>query len=168
MAGTCPRDLKRQAITPAWRAPCFIVAQSYSSPEKKLCDLGEPGVRCLDQNMNTIKYLGHFRSVALAAAGCLALFVWTATLVAAGDDQSIIAATKKYLAGESYTGETTIKVEKVEGDFARVLATPKDGRTDAALVFLKREKGVWRGLTIGTGFDPEDLAKLHIPPSLRP
>ena len=89
--------------------------------------------------------------------------------VRAGDDaQAIIAATKKYLAAESYTAPMKIEVEKVVGDYARVTVTPKDGQTDAALVFLKREKGVWRGLTIGTGFDPDDLAKLHIPAGLRP
>ncbi len=90
------------------------------------------------------------------------------SLLAGGDDQAIVAATKKYLAAESYTAPMKIEVEKVEGDYARVLVTPKDGQTDAALVFLKRAKGVWRGLTLGTGFDPEDLAKLHIPASLRP
>jgi len=87
---------------------------------------------------------------------------------AGADDQAIIAGTRKYLAAESYTGPVKIEVEKIEGDYARVMVTPKDGQTDAALVFLKREKGVWRGLTIGTGFDPDDLAKLHIPASLRP
>ena len=91
------------------------------------------------------------------------------SLMAGGDDEAIIAGTKKYLAKESYVvGEMKIAVEKVDGDFARVLVTPKNGQTDAALVFLKREKGTWRGLTIGTGFDPEDLVKLHIPASLRP
>ena len=34
---------------------------------------------------------------------------------------------------------------------------------DAAWVFLKREKGGWRGLTIGTGFSLEDYKELHMP-----
>ena len=38
---------------------------------------------------------------------------------------------------------------------------------DAAWVFLKREKGGWRGLTIGTGFSPEDYKELHIPASIQ-
>lgn len=101
----------------------------------------------------------------IALAGSL---VCTGSLVAGEDDQAIIAATKKYLAAESYTAPMKIEVEKVEGDYARVMVTPKDGQTDGALVFLKRDKGVWRGLTIGTGFDPDDLAKLHIPAGLRP
>ena len=97
-----------------------------------------------------------------------ALLVSPGSLRAGGDDQAIVAGTKKYLASESHTAPMKIEVEKVEGDYARVLVTPKDGQTDAATVFLKREKGVWHGLTIGTGFDPEDLAKLHIPAGLRP
>ncbi len=98
-------------------------------------------------------------------AGCL---VCAGSLLAGGDDQSIIAATKKYLAAESAITDVKVTVEKVDGDYARVLVTPRDNQTDPALVFLKRERGVWRGLTMGTGFDPEDLAKLHIPASLRP
>jgi len=97
-----------------------------------------------------------------------ALLVSAGSLLAGGDDEAIIAGTKKYLAAESYTAPMKIEVEKVVGDYARVLATPKDGQTDAATVFLKREKGVWRGLALGTGWAPEDLAKLHIPKSLMP
>lgn len=97
-----------------------------------------------------------------------ALLVFAGSLRAGGDDQAIVAGTKKYLASESYTAPMKIEVEKVEGDYARVLVTPKVGQTDAATVFLKREKGVWHGLTIGTGWDPDDLAKLHIPAGLRP
>jgi hypothetical protein len=103
--------------------------------------------------------------VATLAGFCLAS---AGSLLAGGDDQAIIAATKKYLAAESWTAPVKVEVEKVEGDYARVMVTPKDNQTDGALVFLKRAKGVWHGLTMGTGFDPEDLAKLHIPASLRP
>jgi hypothetical protein len=97
-----------------------------------------------------------------------AMLISAGSLFAGGEDEAIIAGTKKYLASESYTAPVKIEVEKVEGDYARVLVTPKDGQTDAATVFLKREKGAWRGLTLGTGWDPEDLAKLHIPAGLRP
>lgn len=97
-----------------------------------------------------------------------ALLVCAGSLLAGGDHQAIIAATRKYLAAESAITDVKVTVEKVDGDYARVLVTPRDGQTDPALVFLKREKGVWRGLTMGTGFDPEDLTKLHIPKSLRP
>ena len=113
--------------------------------------------------MNITTLLNRFRWLLLVS-----FLACTGSLIAGGDDQAIIAGTRKYLAAESYTAPMKIEVEKVAGDYARVMVTPKDGQTDGALVFLKREKGVWRGLTIGTGFDPDDLAKLHIPASLLP
>jgi hypothetical protein len=117
--------------------------------------------------MNIEKTSGRFRWILLVAV-LVGWSVCAGSLLAGGDDEAIIAGTKKYLAAESYTAAVRITVEKVEGDYARVLVTPRDNQTDPALVFLKRERGVWRGLTIGTGWDPEDLAKLHIPESLRP
>jgi hypothetical protein len=117
--------------------------------------------------MNITKILGRVRWTLLLAT-LAGVFVCAASLLAGEDDQAIITATRKYLASESWTAPVRIEVEKVEGDYARVLVTPRDGQTDAATVFLKREKGAWRGLTMGTGWDPEDLAKLHIPASLRP
>jgi hypothetical protein len=117
--------------------------------------------------MNITKLLGRVRWTLLVAAVAGSL-VGAGSLFAGEDDPAIIAATKKYLAAESWTAPVKIEVEKVAGDYARVMVTPKDNQTDGALVFLKREKGNWRGLTMGTGFDPDDLAKLHIPASLRP
>jgi len=46
--------------------------------------------------------------------------------------------------------------------------TPNDAsQTDSAWVFLKRENGVWRGVTIGTRFSPDDYQALHIPVSVQ-
>jgi ABC-type sugar transport system substrate-binding protein len=118
--------------------------------------------------MTITKLSGRVRKTLLVAALTVCGLVSAGSLLAGGDDEAIIAGTKKYLASEAYTAPVKIAVEKVEGDYARVLVTPRDGQTDAATVFLKREKGAWRGLTIGTGWDPEDLAKLHIPKSLQP
>lgn len=87
---------------------------------------------------------------------------------ASPDEAAIIAGTKKYLAANSYPADMTIKVEKVSGDYARVAVEPKKKDMDGAIAFLKREHGTWKGLTIGTGWDPADLDKLHIPKSLRP
>ncbi len=88
---------------------------------------------------------------------------------AGSDDQAIIAGMKKYLAANSYPADMKITVEKTSGDYARVAVTPKDPtKMDGAIAFLKREHGQWKGLDIGTGWDPADLAKLHIPASLRP
>lgn len=94
--------------------------------------------------------------------------VLTTSTVAGGDDQAIIAGAKKYLAAQSYPPGMKVTVEKVVGDYARVAIAPKDPKMDGALVFLKREHGVWKGLTIGTGWDPADLARMHIPASLLP
>jgi hypothetical protein len=98
----------------------------------------------------------------------VAIVVLAAAAVAGSDDQAIIAGTRKYLAAESYPPDMKVTVEKVVGDYARVAIAPKDPKMDGALVFLKRDHGVWKGLTVGTGWDPEDLAKMHIPASLRP
>ena len=122
----------------------------------------------IGNTMNITKLSGRVRWTLLVAALTGCGLASAGSLLAGGDDQAIIAGTKKYLASESYTAPVKIEVEKVEGDYARVLVTPRDGQTDAATVFLKREKGAWRGLTLGTGWDPDDLAKLHIPASLRP
>jgi hypothetical protein len=86
----------------------------------------------------------------------------------ARDDEAVIAGTRQYLAVNSYPPGMVIKLEKVAGDYARVLVSPKNGQSDSATVFLKREHGTWKGLTLGTGWDPAELDKLHIPKSLQP
>ena len=116
--------------------------------------------------MNTRNLLSPLAVVVVFAFCCLVL----SERAVAGSDrdhEAIMAAAKKYLASQEYASDIGVKVEKVDGDYARVVTVPKNDM-DPALVFMKRENGVWKGLTIGTGFDPEDLAKLHIPTSLRP
>jgi hypothetical protein len=112
-----------------------------------------------------MKIRNFFASFAWLVAASLLL---AASAVAGGDDQAIIAGTRKYLATQSYPPGMKVTVEKVVGDYARVSIVPKDPKMDGALVFLKREDGVWKGLTVGTGWDPADLAQMHIPASLRP
>jgi hypothetical protein len=122
-------------------------------------------LRAKDQNgrMKTRKRLA--LSVCLLLAAC---FPMISPAIAGSDDQAIIAATQKYLAAQSYPAGMKITVERVEGDYARVEVEPKKKDMDGATAFLKREHGKWKGLTIGTGWDPADLDKLHIPKSLRP
>ena len=97
------------------------------------------------------------------------LVVLAGSAMAGSGDQAIIAGTRKYLAAQSYPPGMKVTVEKVVGDYARVSITPKDPtKMDGAQAFLKREHGTWKGLTIGTGWDPDDLAKMHIPASLLP
>ena len=108
-------------------------------------------------------------SVRFAAVLLLAFFALLPGLaLASPEEAAIIAGTKKYLAAQSYSADMKIKVEKVSGDYARVAVEPKKKNMDGATVFLKREHGTWVGLSIGTGWDPADLDKLHIPKSLQP
>jgi hypothetical protein len=106
-----------------------------------------------------------FAGVALLVA---ASFILATSAMAGADDQAIIAGTRKYLVTQSYPPGMKVTVEKVVGDYARVSIVPKDPKMDGALVFLKREHGVWKGLTVGTAWDPPELAKMRIPASLRP
>ena len=86
----------------------------------------------------------------------------------ASEDEALTIAVKKYVAAHSVVSGFHISIEKIDGDFARVKVTPNDARqTDAAWVFLKRENGVWRGLTMGTAFSPDDYNALHIPVSVQ-
>ncbi len=90
------------------------------------------------------------------------------SLVLANENDEVITAARKYVAAHSAVSGFDASVEKIEGDYARVKVTPKNaGETDPAWVFLKREEGVWRGLTIGTFFTPDDYAEFHIPPSIQ-
>ncbi len=89
-------------------------------------------------------------------------------LLLANENDTVITAARKYVTAHSTVSGFDVSVEKIEGDYARVKVTPKHaGETDAAWVFLKREKGIWRGLTIGTFFTTEDYAEFHIPPSIQ-
>jgi len=111
------------------------------------------------------------RTSSARVAVVVLLTLWAllpAVVLASPDEAAIIAGTKKYLAANSYSADMKIKVEKVSGDYARVAVEPKKKDMDGATVFLKREGGTWKGLFIGTGWDPADLDKLHIPKSLQP
>lgn len=82
----------------------------------------------------------------------------------------LISAARVYLKANSApeVGETRIKVEQVEGDYARLNVTPVKPTTDPATLYLhKNAKGVWEGIALGTGWAPEDYDKLHIPAALR-
>jgi hypothetical protein len=100
----------------------------------------------------------------------LLLLAALALLAACGgpsENQAIIDATKTYVADNSAVASVDVEVEQVDGDYARAKVMPTDGTvTDPAWVFLKRQSGVWTGLTIGTAFRDEDYQELGIPRSL--
>lgn len=115
-------------------------------------------------NKNSFPRLRHAVLTALIACttGCVG------SLLAAGEEEAVAIAAKKYVAAHSAVSRFHVRIEKIDGEYARVKVTPNDSsQTDAAWVFLKREKGGWRGLTIGTGFSPEDYKELHIPASMQ-
>src|SRR5438034_10872938 len=86
--------------------------------------------------------------------------IFGGSLVLANENDEVITAARKYVAAHSAVSGFDASVEKIQGDYARVKVTPKNaGETDPAWVFLKREEGVWRGLTIGTFFTPDDYAE---------
>jgi hypothetical protein len=62
--------------------------------------------------------------------------------------------------------EFRITIEDVSGDFARARVDPLKKETDPALVYLKRTRGKWDGLTIGTSFQNSDLKELGVPKNL--
>lgn len=87
------------------------------------------------------------------------------SVAAENPSAAIIKATMSYLQKESPGVVATVKVDKVDGDYARVVVAAKN--TDTALAFLKRKGNEWTVLTLGTGFAPEDYKQLGIPASLQ-
>jgi hypothetical protein len=86
---------------------------------------------------------------------------------AAGEPAAIIQATTAYVKKETAINDPLVTVQKVVQGYARVQVKSKSGATDSAIAFLKLENGQWKVLELGTAFDPEELQKLKIPPSLR-
>lgn len=83
---------------------------------------------------------------------------------------AIVAAARRYLKTDAAptVGATKIEVQEVEGNHARVYVTPLKPTTDPATMYLvKKAGGSWEGVTIGTGFSPEDFKDLHLPESIR-
>jgi|ERR1043166_9945398 hypothetical protein len=115
-------------------------------------------------NKNFFPSFRHAVLTALIACttGCIG------SLLATGDEEAVTIAARKYVAANSVVSRFHVRIEKIDGEYARVKVTPDDSsQTDAAWVFLKRETGVWRGLTMGTAFSPDDYKELHIPASVQ-
>ena len=94
-------------------------------------------------------------------------FLATTSFAQSDVNAAIISAAEKYVAANSAVSGARITLEKIDGKYARARATPRDAtKADAAWVFLKKENDKWIGLTLGTGFAPEDYRELGIPRSL--
>jgi len=85
---------------------------------------------------------------------------------AAEDTAALIVATKAFVLKESPGMQAKVAVEKIDGDYARVRVS--SSATDTAHAFLKRKKGRWTVLTLGTGLTPDEYRGLGIPKSLKP
>ena len=80
---------------------------------------------------------------------------------------AILSAATDYVKKNSGRNmEFRITIEDVSGDFARARVDPLKKETDPALVYLKRTRGKWDGLTIGTSFQNSDLKELGVPKNL--
>lgn len=80
---------------------------------------------------------------------------------------AIVSAATDYVKKNSGRNmEFRIIIEDVSGDFARARVDPLKKETDPALVYLKRTRGKWDGLIIGTSFQNSDLKELGVPKNL--
>jgi hypothetical protein len=80
---------------------------------------------------------------------------------------AIVSAATDYVKKNSGRNmEFRITIEDVSGDFARARVDPLKKETDPALIYLKRTRGKWEGLLIGTSFQNSDLKKLGVPKNL--
>jgi hypothetical protein len=83
------------------------------------------------------------------------------------EDPALMAAAEAFARKNAAAGlEFTLKVQAQEGDFALLVVEPKKEDADAALLFMKREGGAWKGLDLGTGIDCSDLRAQGVPDSL--
>ena len=83
------------------------------------------------------------------------------------DEAALLAAANDYTRKHAAAGlEFTLKIQAQEGDFALLVVEPRKQNADAALLFMKREAGGWKGLDLGTGIDCSDLADQGVPASL--
>jgi hypothetical protein len=83
------------------------------------------------------------------------------------EEEAVITAARQY-AKDNTDIEVELEVAEIEGDYARVQVKPADPEAaDEATMYLRKEKGRWKGIIIGTGFSPEDYKNLKIPEKIR-
>lgn len=111
--------------------------------------------------MNTV--LHRFIPLGFLVATLLSL----GALQASPEATAITEASRSYIKANSAVIAPQFKVEAVKDNFARVRVVPTNAETDAAILFLQKKDGVWKGILIGTAFEPDDYESFHIPKSLR-
>lgn len=81
-------------------------------------------------------------------------------------EQEIADATTTYVKDHSAVDVFQVRVDRVEGNYARSIVTTPDGLNSAA-VYLQKRAGSWVGLDMGTAFEPSFFDAFGIPQSLR-
>lgn len=83
------------------------------------------------------------------------------------EEDEILAASRQY-ASQNTDLQVELKVAEVEDDYARVTVTPANPEAaDEAIMFLRKNKGRWEGITLGNGFTPDDYEHFGIPEGIR-
>ena len=108
-----------------------------------------------------------FLLIPLALSQAVSAMEMGKTSTGKADTGAIVSAATDYVKKNSGRNmEFRITIEDVRGDFARARVDPLKKETDPALVYLKRTRGKWDGLIIGTSFQNSDLKELGVPKSL--
>ena len=126
----------------------------------------------IDETSGTLSFrpdCARFHPMKILTALAVLLFSTGGSLTAApvsdADRQEIVAAANAYVRAQAAVTSARVEVEAVESGYARARLTAAG--TDPATIFLKKVKGVWRGLTLGTDFAANDYDRLGIPARLR-
>lgn len=110
------------------------------------------------------------RLILLPAIVLLGCCLASCSTARSSEDTAILAAARRYLATNSApsVGETDLKIEEIAGTHARVSVTPVQPTADPAVMYLRRVAAQsWQGVTLGTGWSPDDFDQLHIPQDIR-
>lgn len=82
---------------------------------------------------------------------------------------AVNAAARHYVQTETALQSADIEVQKIQGDYARVMVIPRGTITDNAVLILRKSPdNSWRGVVLDGGLDPEDYDRLEIPHNIRP
>jgi hypothetical protein len=83
------------------------------------------------------------------------------------EETQVLEAAREY-AKQNTDVAVNVQAESILEDYARVRVIPKNpGEADEALMYLKKEKDKWKGISMGTGFSPDDFEALGIPEKIR-
>lgn len=83
------------------------------------------------------------------------------------EQRAIASAAAGYVQMDHPNEAFRIKVEAVDQGYARAVATPLNATTDPTTIFLTRAGGSWKGILMGTAFDPGVYRELNIPPKVQ-